>query len=54
LCHFRRQEPVLLDDQGLQLCREVLDIPGLGREREDFLEGGKEVVEGSHWRQGRA
>jgi hypothetical protein len=42
-----------LAGEGLELGGEVLDVSGLGRQREDFVDCGKEVVEGPHRRQWR-
>jgi hypothetical protein len=42
-----------LTGEGLELGREVLDVGGVGGFAEDFVDDGKEVVEGADWRQGR-
>ena len=44
---------VLLGDEGLQLCSEVLDVSGVGRLLEDVLDDGEVVVEGPHGGLGR-
>lgn len=42
----------LLTGEGLELGGEVVEVLGLGRLAEHFVDHGEEVVEGPDWRQG--